>query len=143
MACTTGETTVSHSRIKMVHLTKHYTGVRIAQVRIVFQLPRRKIREVAPLLDTSPYLAYVEWFSPLPAAPDPKHKMYKVTRLTLQNGRRSAGIIRVDNILGSVHLFSWFEATTPEEWNSCTVLDYCNSFYINPFTNIDSYMRFT
>jgi len=95
---------------------------------------------VAPSLDTSPYLAYVEWFSPLSAAPDRKHKMYKVTR-SIQNGRRSASIIQVDSILGSVHLFPRFGATTPQEWNTFTVLDHCNTFYVNPFAHIDSYLR--
>ena len=59
-----------------------------------------------------------------------------------QNGRRSAGIIRVDSILSSVHLFPRFGATTPREWNAFTVLDHCNSFYVNPFAGIDSYLRF-
>ena len=120
-------------------LTNHCTGICIAQVRVMFQIPRRAINEVAPSLDTSPHLAYVEWFSPLAAAPDPKHRMYKVTRVT-QNGHRSASIIRVDSILSSVHLFPRFGATTPQEWNTFTVLDQCNSFYINPFADIDSYL---
>ena len=108
----------------------------------MFQIPRRAINEVAPVLDTSPHLAYVEWFSPLAATPDPKHRMYKVTRL-IQSGRRSASIIRVDSILSSVHLFPRFGATTPREWNTFTVLDQCNSFYVNPFADIDSYLQFT
>lgn len=129
--------------IKRRHLTNHYIGLRIAQVRVVFQLPKRAIREVAPSLETgtSPYLAYVEWFSPLAAAPDPKHHMYKVTRTT-RNGRRCASVIRVDTILGSVHLFPRFGAVIPKEWNSFTVLEQCTSFFVNPFQDIDSYLRF-
>ncbi|KAF8496900.1 hypothetical protein F5888DRAFT_1614460, partial [Russula emetica] len=88
--------TVGLARIKTGHLTNCYSGIRIAQVTSV-------INEVAPSLDTSPHLAYVEWFS-LVAALDPKHRMYKVTRMSW-NGRRSASIIRVDTILSSVHLF--------------------------------------
>jgi hypothetical protein len=107
----------------------------------VFQIPRRAIDEVAPSLDTSPYLAYVEWFSALTAVPDPKHQMYKVTRST-QNGRRCASVIRADTILGSVHLFPRFGARTPRELNSSTVLDKYNTFYVNPFADIDTYLRF-
>jgi hypothetical protein len=135
------KTKVSLSHIKTVYLTDHYAGVRIAQVRVVFQIPRRAIHDVAPSFDTSPHLAYVEWFSPLAAAPDPKHKMYKLTRAT-QNGRRSASIIQVDTILGSVHLFPRFGTTTPREWNNFTVLEQCTSFYVNPFAHVDSYLRF-
>ncbi|KAN0103997.1 hypothetical protein V8E52_011427 [Russula decolorans] len=116
-------------------------GVCIAQVRVVFQIPRKAVNEVAPSLDTSAHLAYVEWFSPFAAAPDPKHRMYKVTRM-LRNGRRSASIIRVDTILSSVHLFPRFGATTPREWNTFTVLELCNTFYVNPFADVDSYLRF-
>ncbi|KAN0124797.1 hypothetical protein V8E52_001349 [Russula decolorans] len=120
---------------------KGLKGVCIAQVRVVFQIPRKAVNEVAPSLDTSAHLAYVEWFSPFAAAPDPKHRMYKVTRM-LRNGHRSASIIRVDTILSSVHLFPRFGATTPREWNTFTVLELCNTFYVNPFADVDSYLRF-
>ena len=138
----TRETKVNLTYIETRSLTDQSTGVRVAQVRVVFQIPRRAVDEVAPALDASPHLAYVEWFSPLAAAPDRKNKMYKVMRLT-ENGRRCASIIRVDTILGSVHLFPQLESTTtPREWNSFTVLEQCNSFYVNPFAGLDSHLRF-
>ena len=31
---------------------------------------------------------------------------------------------------------------TPREWNTFTVLDKCQTFYINAFTNVQSYMTF-
>ena len=89
---------------KTGHLTNHYIDVCIAQVCIVFQIPKQAILNVALSLGTSTHLAYVEWFSPLTAAPDLKHCMYKVTRL-MKNGQRSTGVIHVDSIFGSVHLF--------------------------------------
>jgi hypothetical protein len=136
------ETMVDLTFIDTGHLTNNCIDVRVAQVRVVFQIPGRAINEVAPLLETSPHLAYVEWFTPLSAAPDPKHKLYKVTRATQrQDGRRIASIINVDSILGSVHLLPHFGATTGE-WNSFTVLERCHSFYVNPFSHIDSYLRF-
>jgi hypothetical protein len=87
------------------------------------------------------YLAYIEWFSPIPAVPDPKHLMYKVSR-SIQGGRRSASIIPVDSITCSVHLLPRFGPVTPREWNTFTVLDKCQTFYINAFTNVQSYMTF-
>jgi hypothetical protein len=68
--------------------------------------------------------------------------MYKVTRTTTRDGRRSASIIAMDKILGSVHLLPRFGAGVAQEWNSSNVLEHCNVFYINPFADIDSYLRF-
>jgi hypothetical protein len=52
------------------------------------------------MLDTllPTHLTYVEWFSPLMAAPDPKHQMYRVSR-QMHNGWQAASIIPVDRIL--------------------------------------------
>jgi hypothetical protein len=118
-----------------------YSGHRVAQVRVVFTIPSRAIQKVSPSLDTTPptHLAYVEWFSPLSATPDPKHLMYRVSR-SMQNGRRCAGIIRVDSILCSVHLIPRFGPVTPRDWTSFTVLDQCHTFYLNPFTDSYSYL---
>ncbi|KAH8978469.1 hypothetical protein EDB92DRAFT_1772471, partial [Lactarius akahatsu] len=52
-------------------------------------------------------LAYVEWFSPIPATPDANHSLYRVSRLT-HNGWHDASIIPVDSIFLSVHLFPRF-----------------------------------
>jgi hypothetical protein len=51
-----------------------------------------------------------------------------------------ASIIRADYILGSVHLLPRYGGTMPEEWNSL-VLEQCNSFYVNPFARVDSYLQ--
>ena len=126
-----------------LNLTNWYPGLQIAQVRVVFQLPKKTIQEVCPSLDTSPptHLAYVEWFSPLTTTPDPKHLMYRVSRLT-QGGERRAGIIPVDWIRCSVHLLPRFGPVVPHDWNSFTVLEQCQTFYLNPFTDVESYITF-
>ena len=118
-------------------------GHQIAQVRIVFQIPQRYIEEVFPSTDAMPptHLAYVEWFTPLPAMPEPKHLMYKVSRMMSQ-GCRNASIIPVKPILRSVHLIPRFGPVTPPEWKTFTVLDQCHTFYVNPFTDVRSYMTF-
>ena len=96
---------------------------------------------MCPSLNTTPpiHLAYVEWFSPLSATPDPKHLMYRVSRLT-QGGERRAGIIPVSWILCSVHLLPCFGPVVPRDWSSFTVLDQCQTFYLNPFTDVQSYI---
>jgi hypothetical protein len=125
------------------NLANWYPGYRIAQVHVVFKIPNKVIHEVSPSLDTTPptHLAYVEWFSPLSATPDPKHRMHRVSKLT-QNGRRCSGIIPVDSILSSVHLIPRFGPVTPPDWSSFTVLDQCDTFYVNTFTNRYSYLTF-
>jgi len=111
---------------------------------MVFELPNSIIPEVFNLdmLGHPPkHLAYVEWFTPIPATPDPKHGMYKVSRL-IENGHRSASIIRAKTIICSIHLIPQFGPVMPREWNSFMVLDLCNTFYINAFPDVDSYLTF-
>jgi hypothetical protein len=118
------------------------SGYQVAQIRVVFQIPSKVQQEVFPLLMTTspiPTLAYVEWFSYIPASPDPHHLMYKVSRL-MRNGRRHASIIPVGTIIGSVHLFPQCRPATPPEWNSFTVLETCQHFYLNPFSDRDIYL---
>jgi hypothetical protein len=110
---------------------------------VVFQIPDNKIDEVflSPDISLPSHLAYIEWFTPIPARPEPKHQMYKVSR-SLVNGRRNASIIPVDSIICSVHLFPRFGPDLPQDWNSFTVLDKSHSFYINPFADMYSYLMF-
>ena len=123
-------------------LIKRYTGPRVVQVQVIFQIPNTAIPKVfLPETTVPTHLAYVEWFSALSNTPDPRHMLHKVSRLT-QHGRRCASIIPVDSILGSVHLIPRFGHVVPPEWNSFTVLEQCASFYVNPFNDIDTYLSF-
>ena len=60
----------------------------------------------------------------------------------MHGGRRRASIIPVKSILRSVHLFPVFGQHT-QGWNTFTVLELCNTFYINPFSDRDNYMVFS
>ena len=126
--------------------SNRHSGLQIAQVRVVFQLPIKAIPQLFPSADITPptHLAYVEWFSPIPTTPDSNSRLYKVSRLT-QNGRHLASVIPVDTIYSSVHLLPRFgqpEGTPSPEWNTFSVLELCHSFYINPFSNRDIYLLF-
>ncbi|KAF8256630.1 hypothetical protein EI94DRAFT_1764485 [Lactarius quietus] len=118
---------------------------RIAQVRVVFEIPNKSIHEVFPSSDIAlmppEHLAYVEWFLPIPINLGPHHLLYKVHRL-VHHGRWRASIIPVKSILRSVHLFPTFGKQS-QRWRSFTVLNLCNTFYINPFSDRDSYMIFS
>ncbi|KAH9008168.1 hypothetical protein EDB83DRAFT_2323339 [Lactarius deliciosus] len=114
-------------------------GNRIAQVRVVFQIPSKVVHNVF-FNDAPTHLAYIEWFSPLSPTPDINHLMYKVSRLT-HRGRRRAAVIPVGSIIGSVHLIPRFGEATPD-WNSFSVLEQCSTFYVNSFSDQDNYLRF-
>ncbi|KAN0128065.1 hypothetical protein V8E53_014102, partial [Lactarius tabidus] len=119
-------------------------GHQIAQVRVVFKIPSKAMHNIFPSSDVTPpdHLAYVEWVLPIPVHPGPNHLLYKVNRL-VHHGRQHASIIPVKSILRSVHLFPVLGQHTPPEWNMFTVLESCNAFYINPFSDRDNYMVFS
>jgi len=75
--------------------------------------------------------------------PDSNHGMYKVLR-SLTGGHRRASIIPVDSIVSSVHLFPKVaNSSLGEDWNSFTVLEHCHTFYINPFSDRDTFLLFS
>src|SRR4029077_706212 len=90
------------------------------------------------------YLAYIEWFNPIPTMPDSNHGMYRVSR-SFNRWRRRASIIPVDTITSSVHLFPRIipDSSPREGWNSFTVLEHCHSFYVNPFSDRDTFLFFS
>ncbi|KAH9017210.1 hypothetical protein EDB85DRAFT_2076133 [Lactarius pseudohatsudake] len=119
-------------------------GLRIAQVRVVFQLPNKVLPQLFPSTDVTPptHLAYVEWFSTIPTTPDSNSRLYRVSRLT-RNGRRLASVIPVDDIYSSVHLLPRFgQLEDSPGCNTFSVLELCHSFYINPFSSRDIYLLF-
>ncbi|KAH9997085.1 hypothetical protein BJV77DRAFT_1059191 [Russula vinacea] len=121
------------------HANKRY---RVAQVRVVFQIPSKSIQHVfqdAASSDLPKHLAYVEWFTPFSARPNPNHLMYRVSRST-RHGQRLASIIPVESFQWSVHLIPVFGRTAPREWTSFSVLEQCSSFYVNPFSDRDSFL---
>ena len=141
---------VSLKQIQVECWSNFLSDFRVAQVRVVFQIPQHAISELFPnpkhlhaaALPT--HLAYVKWFSPISATPDKIHLLYKVSRLATHNGDRTASIIPVDSICSSVHLFPRHLIFLQlDNLNSSTVLKWCHSFYINPFSNRDNYMIFS
>ncbi|KAI0776229.1 hypothetical protein BD413DRAFT_469649, partial [Trametes elegans] len=119
------------------------SGFRIAQLRVVFQIPEKAKAHLFPLItpESRPHhLAYVEWFAPFGSAasnPNPDHGLYRLRR-SIRRGARLASIIPVDHIERACHLFPDFGPVAPREWTTNNVLEECPSFFLNTF--LDRYM---
>ena len=129
------------TNIQLLFQSNPSQGHCIVQVRVVFEIPDKVIQQVFTSPETIPpqHLAYVEWFSPIPMTHGSNHQMHQVTRLR-NNGQQRASIIPIDSILCSVHLLPVFGPQKPQAWNTFNVLELCNSFYVNPFSDRDNYL---
>jgi hypothetical protein len=59
------------------------------------------------------------------------------------HGHRAASIIPLTDVCRSVQLFPVFGPVAHQNWQSLTVLEECQSFYINPFLNKHMYRNFS
>ncbi|KAH7926058.1 hypothetical protein BV22DRAFT_1104530 [Leucogyrophana mollusca] len=114
-------------------------GFRVGQVRIVFSLSDSAKDALFPNIEIPSHLAYVEWFSPF-GAPESNHGMYRISRSWTPDGGRLASIIAVKDIRRSVHLIPKFGTVAPRHWTSSNVLELCNTFYVNSFSDRHAYL---
>ncbi|KAI0826679.1 hypothetical protein BC628DRAFT_251427 [Trametes gibbosa] len=114
-------------------------GYHVAQLRLVFKLPKAACEELFPDVLVPGHLAYIERFTPF-TAPDPVHGLYKVTRRRDAAGARLATVVEVRSIRRSCHLLPVTGASVPREWTSSTALESSESFWVNPFSDLHMYM---
>ena len=112
-------------------------GHQVAQVKVIFSLKNSKI--FAPSTYVPQYLAYAEWFTPFESNTNTSHLLYDIERAMDDAGKPIASIIPLDNISRSIHLFPHFDFPVSRNWASETVLDNCNEFYVNSFTDRQSF----
>ncbi|KAF8260450.1 hypothetical protein EI94DRAFT_1773693 [Lactarius quietus] len=107
----------------------------INQICIVFSIPRKYHNHLFnPTVAVPPHMAYVEWYSQLTKL-EPNHGMYKIHPQKDLDGNRICSIVPVGNIWQSVHLLPKFGPVTPAKWTSSNVLDCCDVFYLNTFSD--------
>ena len=112
-------------------------GYRIGRVRTIFSVVKRHVKTLFPDRDPPPYLAYIEWFTPF-AQPSPLHGLYKISK-AVNNGVRYATIVPLSDIRRSIHLYPLFGQVAPVQWSSSNVLDMCEKFWVNSFTDRHAY----
>ena len=119
-------------------ILKIITEYSVAQIRVIFTLHQEARRVLFGSTTAAPeYLTYVQWFTPL-GDPKPDHGLYQVKR-SLRNGDRLASIVPLANIFRSAHLFPVFGRIVPDDWTSDNVLEKCEKFYVNSFSDRHMY----
>lgn len=113
-------------------------GYRVGRVRAIFSIPKRHIQALFPRRAPPEWLAYVELYSKFTQA-NPIHDLYKITKARAQNGERLVMIIPLESIHCSIHLFPSFGRAAPQHWTSSNVLDLCDRFWVNSFTDRYTY----
>lgn len=109
-------------------------GLRVGQLRVIFRIPERLNFLIFGAISPPTHLAYIEWFS-RPTHVDPDSKMYPISCSKDSHGKRDAAVVELSTIVRSCHLFPKFGEKAPLNWSSDTVLEKCNSFFINNFVN--------
>ena len=110
-------------------------GHRVGQVKVIFALTPTAIKSTFPPNSPPPqYLAYVEWFSAFENNPLADHQFYQIEKLFNGNDRL-ASIVPLSNISRSVHLIPKFDPINYRKWSSANVLDNCDTFYLNHFSD--------
>src|ERR1700733_9757889 len=107
------------------------TGLRVARVRAIFNLP--------PQFGQLPHpLAYVEWFTALGQL-DRVTGMYSIRHSTCHH-RPNAEIIAVDRIVPSAHLMGKSGREINCNWTTSNILQKAEVFWVNPYINTDMFV---
>ena len=116
-----------------------YLGYRVGRLRLVFALPRSVSKELMPDVIAPGPLAYVKWYTPF-KEPDRTHGMYKISRTRNARNEVIGDVIEVRNIRRSCHLIPACGSTVPRARTSSNVLDSCDDYWLNAFSDQHMYM---
>lgn len=105
-------------------------AVQVAQVRVIFTLPRQFGSYSRPL-------AYVEWFTPF-REPDQFSGLRQVSRST-RHLRRNGAVVHVDELVRPCHLVPKMGQKVDPSWMSANVYEMASNFYFNEFIDLDMF----
>ena len=105
-------------------------------MRVVFSIPE-KVHNITFSSNTSipRHLVYIEWYTSFADSPNHNHLLYDISPLQDQDGGQICSVIPLANIHRSIHLFPKFGPSAPQDWTSSNVLDLCDTFFVNSFTD--------
>jgi hypothetical protein len=86
-------------------------------------------------------LAYVEWYSKIPSAPEQFTKLYKLKKEFVQAGGPSASVIPIEWIERSVQVYPKWGPRVPEEWTSENILDIVPTIYLSPYKDCNTFFN--
>lgn len=125
-------------------MTDHFpSDYRVGQVRLIFSIPEITRELLFPDDDTFPeHLAFIEWFTEFRPLPEKNHHMYRVKRDIDRNGETLVSILPTDRIRRSAALTPRFGLTRHVDptWTSANVLERCNDFLLNAFSDKHAYV---
>ena len=107
------------------------TGLRVAQVHVIFDLPPQFGIISSPL-------AYIEWFTPL-GVPDPITGMHVVRRST-RRCEPNTELVTVDRLIRGCHLIGKAGRVMDRAWTNENVLQKAMNFWVNNYINQDMFM---
>ncbi|TFY54970.1 hypothetical protein EVJ58_g8548 [Rhodofomes roseus] len=116
-------------------------GYRVGQVRTIFSLSKKARKIVFKDDPDAPeHFVYLEWFSRFKPRPEANNLFYMVKRSHDADQHRIAAIVPLKSLHRSVHLIPKFGPAKPAEWTSDNVLELCENFYVNSFTDRQTYI---
>lgn len=132
-------TSIMQSIPALRKLTVLHLGYRAGRLRLVFALSRRACEQLMPDVIAPGPLAYIEWYTPF-KEPDQVHGMYKVSRIRNSRDEIVGDVVEVWNIRRSCHLIPACGSAVPRYRTSSNVLDSCNDYWLNVFSDQHMYM---
>ncbi|KAI0701573.1 hypothetical protein C8T65DRAFT_579586, partial [Cerioporus squamosus] len=121
------------------NLADTLAGYRVGQVRAIFSLPPDLQRLRPDPVDAHAHLAYVELYTPFKDAPEPYIQLYKIMR-SYREMKRHAVVLPVQQIFRSCHLLPVCGSRINRAWTSDTVLEECDTMYLNSFSDHHMYL---
>lgn len=114
-------------------------GYRVGRVRLIFSLPSELQRLRLDATDPSPHLAYLELFTPFTPRPDRYSGLYSVSK-SYSDGARKTLVVPLTRIFRSCHLLPKCGRQIDHTWTSETVLDQCEHWTLNAFSDHHMYL---